>query len=392
MRRFFKKIHLWLSVPFGIVITLICFSGATLVFEKEITALCYSDIRSIDKPAGEPMPVDVIAASVARTLPEGVRVTGVTVSSDPTEAYQVSLSKPRRASIYVNQYTGEIKGRQERPAFFATMFSLHRWLLDTGKPEGRPAWGKIIVGISTIMFVVALVSGIVIWWPKTRKALRNSLKLTLRKGRFRLWHSLHVAGGMYVIVLLLAMALTGLTWSFAWYRSAFYAVFGVEQSQGGGSHGGHTAGAGRQDKAHGGKKDRKGQRGERGDGTARPAVWQKVYDNLHAANPDSPSITVSDGTATVDLGGFGNSRATDRYTFDKRTGHITSVTRYADSAPSGKLRGWIYSVHAGTFGGLVTRILWFLAALLGASLPLTGYYLWIRRLTRGSRREASVKA
>lgn len=377
-------------MPFGIVITLICFSGAMLVFEKEITALCCSDIRNVEKPSGRPMPVDMIAAKVARTLPEGVKVTGVTVSDDPTKAYQVSLSKPRRASIYVDQYTGEIKGRQERPAFFTAMFRLHRWLLDVGSPEGRPAWGKIIVGVSTIMFVVALVSGIVIWWPKTRKALRNSLKLTLRKGSFRLWHSLHVAGGMYALVLLLAMALTGLTWSFSWYRSAFYAVFGVEQSQGGGGHGGQSAGGGRPDEAHGGRPDRKEHRGGERGRTAGPAVWQKVYDYLRAANPHSPSITVGDGTATVDLGGFGNSRASDRYTFDKRTGRITSVTKYADSSASGKMRGWIYSVHTGTFGGMLTRVLWFLAALLGASLPLTGYYLWIRRLTRGSRRAASV--
>ena len=33
-------------------------------------------------------------------------------------------AKPRRASMYVDQYTGEIKGKYERPAFFVTMFRL----------------------------------------------------------------------------------------------------------------------------------------------------------------------------------------------------------------------------------------------------------------------------
>ena len=37
-----------------------------------------------------------------------------------------------------------------------------------------------------------------------------------------------MAGGMYALVVLLAMSLTGLTWSFDWYRNAFYAVCGVE--------------------------------------------------------------------------------------------------------------------------------------------------------------------
>lgn len=373
---------MWLSVPFGIVITLICFSGAMLAFEKELTRLGSNDIYKVDTAEGEPLPVDVVAARVARTLPEEVRVTGVTVSDDPTEAYSVSLSKPRRAAVYVDQYTGEIKGRQERKAFFATMFKLHRWLLDSGQPEGRPAWGKIIVGVSTLMFVVALVSGVVIWWPKNRQMLRKRLTIMVRKGSFPFWKSLHVAGGMYVVILLLAMSLTGLTWSFPWYRTAFYAVFGVKATQNGG---GHATGGGKSVSHNGRGEGRKGQHGrgeKRREAVAQPEVWQRVYDRLHADNPHASSITVGDGTASVSFSKLGNSRAADRYTFNRATGRITSVTKSADAAPSDKLRGWIYSVHTGSFGGMLTRILWFLAALLGAVLPLTGYYLWLRRLSR----------
>lgn len=384
MKHFIRKIHLWLSVPFGIIITLVCFSGAMLVFEKEVTQLFDGGLYTVEKAGDRPLPVGVLADKVAQTLPEGVRVTGVTVSSDPEKAYSVSISKPHRAAVIVNQYTGEVKGRQERNAFFAAMFSLHRWLMDNGRPEWRPAYGKIIVGISTLMFIVALVSGIIIWWPKTRRALRNSLKLTLRKGRFRLWHSLHVAGGMYAVLLLLAMSLTGLTWSFSWYRTAFYAAFGVEVSAKGATHGGKAAGNGR-------KAGRNGDDGKR-TATMNTAVWQQVYDRLRADNPDARSITVADGTATVSSAAFGNTRAADRYTFDVRTGRITSVTKYADAARQGKLRGWIYSVHVGSFGGLFTRILWFVAALMGASLPLTGYYLWLRRLRNGTRRKAACTA
>lgn len=385
MKRIFRKIHLWLSVPFGIVITLVCFSGAMLVFEKELTRLFGEDIYKVEKTDGRPLSVDSVAAVVARTLPEGVRVTGVTVGGDPAEAYKVNLSKPKRAAVYVDQYTGEVKGRQERPAFFSAMFRLHRWLLDTGRPEGRPAWGKIIVGVSTIMFVVALVSGVAVWWPKTRRALRNGLKISVRKGSFHLWRSLHVAGGMYALLLLLAMALTGLTWSFPWYRSAFYAVFGVEMTAKGGAHG---ADDGKND----GGKERNGRSGGRRAAASGAAVWQKVYDRLRADNPHSASITVGNGTASVTFSKFGNSRAADRYTFDRHTGHITSAVKYADSAPSGKLRGWIYSVHTGTFGGLLTRVLWFIASLFGASLPLTGYWLWLRRLRKKRREAAALRA
>ena len=120
MKHFLRKIHLWLSVPFGIIITLVCFSGAMLVFEKEVTQLFDGGLYTVEKAGDRPLPVGVLADKVAQTLPEGVRVTGVTVSSDPEKAYSVSISKPHRASVIVNQYTGEVKGRQERNAFFAS--------------------------------------------------------------------------------------------------------------------------------------------------------------------------------------------------------------------------------------------------------------------------------
>ena len=370
MKRIFRKIHLWLSVPFGVIITLVCFSGAMLVFEKELTRLFGDNTYKVERAVGEPLPMHIIVANVEPTLPRGVRITGVTVSNDPEEAYRVNLSKPKHAAVTVDQYTGEVIGRQERTAFFSAMFRLHRWLLDSGRPEGRPAYGKLVVGVSTLMFVVALLSGVALWWPKTRRALRESLKVAVHKGRVCLWRSLHVAGGMYALVLLLAMALTGLTWSFPWYNKAFYAVFGIDAPARKGGHGG----------------------GSKSAATLDASAWQRVYSRLRADNPDARSITVSDGMAQVSLGGFGNTRAADRYTFDTVTGRIIRAAKYAEAAPSGKLRGWIYSVHTGIFGGLLTRILWFLASLFGASLPLTGYYLWLRRLRKKRRKAAAVSA
>lgn len=35
MKKIFRQIHLWLSVPFGLIISLICFSGAMLVLKMK---------------------------------------------------------------------------------------------------------------------------------------------------------------------------------------------------------------------------------------------------------------------------------------------------------------------------------------------------------------------
>ncbi|MBQ6938562.1 MAG: PepSY domain-containing protein, partial [Muribaculaceae bacterium] len=230
MKKLFRQLHLWLSIPLGLVITVICFSGAMLVFEKEITECVQHDIYFVEEVKNSPLPIDSLISNVAPTLNEGVSITGITVSSDPERCYKVNLSKPRRAAIYVDQYTGEVKGSSSRLPFFNTMFRLHRFLLDKRDANGGVFWGKQIVGISTLLFVVILITGIILWWPKSKKAWKNLVTIRLRSGWKRFLYDLHVVGGMYAIVFLLAMALTGLTWSYPWYRNAFYSLFGVEQS------------------------------------------------------------------------------------------------------------------------------------------------------------------
>lgn len=399
MKKIFRKIHLWLSVPFGLIITLVCFSGAMLVFENEANEWFRRDLYYVETVKESPLPMDKLLEKVATTLPDSVSVTGVSISSDPGRAYQVSLSKPRRASLYVDQYTGEVKGKSERSGFFMFMFRMHRWLLDSMNPGNEGIfWGKMIVGVSTLLLVFVLISGIVIWWPRTRKALKNSLKITATKGWRRFWYDLHVAGGMYALIFLLAMALTGLTWSFPWYRTAFYKVFGVEVQQ--------RAAQGHEQKSDAQKRDtklaahrekkREGNEVRKGEKSGRPennhsdmysvtspfVYWQEIYDKLGRQNPEYKQISISSGTASVSFNRFGNQRASDRYSFNTDNGEFTETSLYQHQDKSGKIRGWIYSVHVGNWGGMFTRILTFIAALLGAALPLTGYYLWIKRLIK----------
>lgn len=371
MKKIFRQIHLWLSVPFGLIIALICFSGAMLVFENEVVELTRHELYYVKKVETVPLSVDRLLEEVELTLPDSVSVTGISIFPDPERTWQVNLSRPHRASMYVDPYTGEIKGKYERPAFFVTMFKLHRWLLDSMKAEDGVFWGKMIVGVSTLLFVVVLISGIVIWWPRTRKALKNSLSISVGRGFRRFWYDLHVAGGMYALLFLLAMALTGLTWSFGWYRTGFYKVFGVEVQQGG-AHGGAARRGGRGS----------GQSGKNASHSSSYVCWQQVYEQLALNNPGYKQITLSDGVANVSFNTFGNQRASDRYTFNPRSGKIDEVVLYKDAEKAGKIRGWIYSVHVGSWGGMLTRLLTFIAALIGATLPLTGYYLWIKRSWR----------
>lgn len=326
-----------------------------------------SDYYYVEEVKGEPLPLDELIARVEPTLEDGRRITGVTITDDPERSYQVNLNEPKRAAVFVDQYTGEVLGEPGRLEFFQDMFRLHRWLMDE-RPEDEEAvfWGKMIVGTSTLLMVIIILTGIVLWWPKTLKALKHRSKIALRKGWHRFWYDLHVAGGIYATLLLLAMALTGLTWSFEWYNKGFYKTLGVDTEDSGGGHSSDKSGG----------KSRSGAKGS----TDNPYLhWSDVAKEVESRHGEFAEMTISKGEVKVKNHDYGNQRAKDTYKFDSATGEILAVELYADKEYDSKVKGWVYSVHVGSWGGIVTRIMWFLAAMLGATLPLTGYYLWIRR-------------
>ena len=189
------------------------------------------------------------------------------------------------------------------------MRKLHRWLLDPPASKGEKSVGKIIVGITTLVMVFILISGLIIWIPRTRKALKNRLSVSCTKGWRRFWYDSHVAIGFYSTLFLLVMALTGLTWSFGWYRTAAYSLFG-----------------------------------------------------------ETPSST--------------QVRHTDKGKNRSRKDEVKITWKDANASAPQSLKGWFYAFHTGSWGGITTKILYFLAALFGGILPLSGYYLWWKRTRR----------
>lgn len=376
MRKLFAKIHLWLSIPFGIIIAIVCLTGAILVFETEILEICYPSRYFVKEVKGEPLPPAALLNAARQQLPDSVKINGLRVMQDPKRTYQVVLPG-KKAAAFIDPYTAEITGIDDGQGFFMQMMRLHRWLLDTYKRDGSFTLGKAVVGYSTLVLAFILISGLVIWYPRNKKALKNRLKIKIKAGWYRFFYDLHVSGGFYATLLLLVLTLTGLTWSFGWYRDAFYTVFGVETAQ----TQGHT-----QAPASSDLKGKSGERGTRERGSKEKVTnyvqWATVLADLQNRYPRYNSITIQDGSATVSAAQYGNTRGSDRYTFDPANGEITDVQLYKDLPNSGKIRGWIYSVHVGSWGGLTTRILSCLVSFLGAVFAITGYYFWIKKKIR----------
>lgn len=179
MKRLIRKIHLWLSIPFGMIILVMCLSGALLSFERELSGLYVSDRLSVNQASSATM----MEQAHGRTVEAKGKV--------------------------------EKRNRPLRTPFFMAVFRLHRWLMIDSPREVPFSWGRAVTGVTTIAFILILLSGVWLWWPHTRQGWVKSFSIETRKGGYRLMRSLHICLGVCTVAVLLVMALTGLYWTFS---------------------------------------------------------------------------------------------------------------------------------------------------------------------------------
>lgn len=362
MRRFFAKIHLWLAIPLGVVIMIMSLSGAILLFEKEILEFTYRDNYVADEQATRPIVLDQLITIAQSKLSPQDSIGAIKINSDPKMNYQfivIDTQTKKSRCIYINPYNAALEGSSEvRNHFFLTMRSLHRWLLDDFDREVIFPVGKRITGISTIVFVILLMTGLILWFPKNKKMLPKRFRINFHQGWRRFFYDLHVVGGFYLVPILLVLTLTGLSWSFNWYRTGFYRLLGADP----------TAVFVSQSISETTASD-----------SVNYHTWAIVFYKLKTTYQHFSNLTIQDGNVSVSLSDCGNIKSLDRYLFNRETGAIESSMLYKDQTRMNQLRGWVYSVHVGAWGGGWTKIISFIAALMGIILPITGYYFWIKK-------------
>lgn len=244
-RQTLLRIHLWLSLPLGIIITLICLSGATLVFKHEIRA-------ALGMPT-------VVA-------PHGTHHSSSDKSSTTLQGGGRHFVKGQGK---VNGHKHEMKGHHAlhgtttKRDFFSYVTRFHTSLM-------MGPVGKVIVTYTTLFFLVILVSGLWICWPRNGNQWRRRFKVAHGKGIRRLMYDLHVSLGYWTVLWLVLLAVTG-------------AAFG-----------------------------------------------------LHLLPHGSTTIKV------------------------------------------------FHALHVGAWGGLLTKAITFLVSIIGASLPITGYWLYFKKRNNGT--------
>lgn len=125
MRRKFLFIHRWLGIVFGVFISIICFSGAVLVFQDELNRMA----NRISVPEGATMlPPDDLIEAVNQWKTDDLTFVALQMPSEDGIVAEAQFAELGRQTIAVNPYTGERLG-ESGSAMVRFVKKLHRWLL-----------------------------------------------------------------------------------------------------------------------------------------------------------------------------------------------------------------------------------------------------------------------
>ena len=373
VKKVIGKIHLYLGLVSGLVVFIVSITGCLWVFQEELRPLFYAGRMYVKvPPSTQRLPAGVLIERAEEALGNQFPAERMHISTRPEESVYVQFRKFNTEEagdrpifyseyieyfykVYLNPYTGEvIKIENTKWEFFNVVVWLHFSLLLSY------SIGHVIVGYSVLIFVIMLITGLVLWWPKNKSAARQRFwfrwKATTRWKRKN--YDLHNIAGFYALVIALLIALTGLVWAFDWVDH------GVQWLV----NGGKTI-------------ERTAPEYNIAALESEDAI-DSIISGLYTAHSGAesfylrfPKKTDAPLFISVMLSKSGHNNRVS-YQFDPYTGRQLEKRGFADMNNGEKVRALNYPIHVGSILGLPGKIIAFLASLVSASLPITGFMIW----------------
>jgi uncharacterized iron-regulated membrane protein len=359
-------IHRWSSLICTLFLLELCVTGLPLVFESEITGWL-SPHAYAQVPPGTPVAnldtlVDKASALYPDQFPTFVFVDDeepqVVVSLATSWKEAMKESSDSTSWVRFDAHTGQLMDRSRAPgesfdnAFIDLMLTLHRSMfLGLG--------GELFLGLMTLLFIAALVSGVVLYGPFMKKLDFG----TLRRDRSRRmkWLDLHNLVGIVSLAWLGVVGVTGFINELSTPLFGIWQLTDVKQILA----------------PYAGKPVPP--RGE----------WSSVnaaYDSVEKALPDMVATSIvfpgSPFASPLHYLVWTNgrthltSRLFDPVLVDVTTGRVTSVVEMP----------WYLRVlevcrplHFGDYGGVPLKILWAIFDVAAIIVLITGLILWFTR-------------
>lgn len=386
VKKLFLQIHRWVGLLSGIIVFLVCLTG--VVWALNIYGWVGAD-RTRNLPVEGNASDWLLPSELKRMAVDSLGFEPTYLSyTQGAPALVAKYSFPRRTA-YVNPFTGqEIKADEQSTssAADASTYTLWQWAREGHRHLWLPRHiGAPLVNYGTLAFVLTLLSGLIIWWPKRMKYLWKQLRIGWNTHTS--WHTIgresHVILGMYVLPVLLVIGLTGMVWGLSWWADGTYWL---------------TTGGKRVVPFYAAQSDT----------TQAHTRWtadeasDRIFLRTLQEHPQAPIVEIAlpdanrkASTISISLprekGKYYNSA---RYTYDRYT--LQRIVTggpydgsYEELSWGDKLRRMNYELHVGSVLGLTGQILVFVAALIGTTLPLTGYYLYVRKHRRKSARQST---
>ncbi len=358
LRKFFANIHLYLGLLIGILFFIIALSGAIYTWQPEFSRIIYHQkVEKEDKPF---ISISDIKKTLQKTFPEGDFRTAL--YRDRESSIEVLLYVP--GTYYhaqVNPYNGELIHLQDmNKGWLNNLKNLHRNLL-LGPP------GRKIVHWVTLASLLMLISGWVIWWPVTGKPGKNKFLLNWSVSPNKLNYDLHNIMGFYASWALIFTIGTGVYWGFEVVRETIKEQSGENKI----SWESPVSAVPVESQNLG------------NDEVLNKVI--KAYHSKYSGSEVRISIPHNDDEA-IQLSVISPDKginSIDYFYHDQYTGEIISGNFQnglsQDRSSFSKIDGLVYDIHFGSVLGLPGRILACLASLIGASLPITGFLVWLNK-------------
>ena len=219
-RKVLLPLHLWSGLTLGLLLVVMAVSGALLTFRKQLEHRL-DPARFVVQPGATRVAPDELVARAQQAHPAG-QLESIRFFGDPTAPFLVYFSN--KDYVHLNPYTGAVLGIRSRYGEgFGWLEGLHKFL------HLEPSTGEPITGYSALVFGLIILSGVVLWWPATRRALKAGLTLN-PKLTGRPWDlNLHKTLGIYAAIVLLFATFSGVPISLDWARDSLYLLTGSKK-------------------------------------------------------------------------------------------------------------------------------------------------------------------